>query len=202
MKLALDADLRLATIDEVPVAAGAAVISPAWNDGIVGENCVEGDVGLVVVVEVAWSSRRPLPGRWSPRASRCRRDRLRPSSGPHAHASLLRACRPFRSSPRLQVLEQADEDGAFHQAEARVVRGLRTHGERGFVRLIEIPVPWMLDDEALVLRASVVQRPVGGDDVRIVVGAAEVVGAFLVPACPARPVERGIVVSPGTASGS
>ncbi len=49
MKLALEA-LRLASVDEVPVAAGAAVVTPAGDDGIVGEDGVEGDIGLVFVV--------------------------------------------------------------------------------------------------------------------------------------------------------
>ncbi len=93
-----------------------------------------------------------------------------------------------------QILEQTQEDGAFHQAKSRVVRRLCPHRKRGFVGLIEVPLPRMLGDKPLRVARQSVERPVGGDDVRIVVGASKVGGSFDVPACPALPVDAGIVV--------
>src|SRR5258708_5173222 len=51
MELALEA-LRLASVDEVPVATGTAVVAPTRDDWIVSENGVEGDVGLVFIAKV------------------------------------------------------------------------------------------------------------------------------------------------------
>src|ERR1700733_5741432 len=148
MKLALES-LCLASVDEVPVTTGAAVVAPAGDDRIVGENGVDGDVGFVFIAEVSgpvvnFFLASGVPWHFTAEGVGF----AFPSIGTLPHP-VFKLCSLFGPTFVLQILEQAKEDGAFHQAKARVVGRLRAHGECGFVSLIEIPLPWMFGNDAL-----------------------------------------------------
>src|SRR5580704_8465484 len=193
MELALEA-LDLAAVDEIPVAAGAAVVAPAGDDGIVGEDGVEGDVGFVFIAEVSGPVVDLFLAGGVPRHLATEGVRLTfPPVGSKTHQRFeLRGL--FGATLVFQILKQAQEDGALHLAETRVVRRLGAHSECGFVCLIEVPLPRMFGDKSLRVAREPIEGPIGGDDVRIVVGAADVAGALDIPACPTLPVKVGIVV--------
>src|SRR5258707_4951144 len=51
MKLAFDTAI-FRGVEKVPIAARAAVVSPVRDCGIVAKNCVEGDIGFVLITEI------------------------------------------------------------------------------------------------------------------------------------------------------
>src|SRR6185437_4276210 len=97
----------------------------------------------------------------------------------------------------LEVVEDVDEDVAFHLAELGVVGREAHHAHGGFIGLIEIPVPGMVGDESRMIAGQPVHDPVGRGHVGIVVGAVHRFGLLLSPACPRLPVLVGAVVSGG-----
>src|SRR6185437_1580707 len=157
MKLPLDARiLGIASIDEVPVPSRAAVVSPAWNRGVVGQDCIKGDVGLVVVVKVS----RPIVDLFLtggiPRHFTAEGIGLAlPSVGAFLHYGLeLRSL--IRPSLIFQILKQPKKNSAFHLAIATVIRCLRTHCERGLIGLVEIPLPRVPRRDSLCIAGDIV----------------------------------------------
>src|SRR5215831_12493072 len=66
-----------------------------------------------------------------------------PVVGPRFHRR-FKLRRFFRLSLRLEVVENRDEDIAFHLAKLRQVRSETGHSQRSLKRLIQIPIPWMI----------------------------------------------------------
>src|SRR6185437_9764488 len=194
MKLPLNARVfRVRSIDKVPVPPRAAVVSPTRNRRIIGQDCIQRHVGFVVVMEVF----RPVvdlllaggvPGHFTAK----RIGLALPSISACAHHSFeLRSL--IRPAFTFQIVEKAKKDRALHLAVARVVRCLRTHRERGLIRLVEIPLPWMLRYDTLRIPREMIQRPVSRDDVRVVIGAPYIIRLFLVPTRPCFPVQGWVV---------
>jgi hypothetical protein len=113
----------------------------------------------------------------------------------------------FSPAFAFQILKQLENDVAFHQSEldvtdaAPAVRLAAKHELRRLVSLIEIPVPRVISDEAGVVARESIERPVGGDNVRIVVAAPDRFGVGLLPARPCGPVEGGVVLKAGNLGG-
>src|SRR5215469_13907453 len=113
--------LRVGSVDEVPIAPRTAVVSPARNRGVVGENCVERDVGLVVIVEVTRPLVDLLLSRGIPRHLAAEGISFAlPYIRALAHHA-FKLCSLIREAFFFQVVEQAQKDCAFHLSEAGVI---------------------------------------------------------------------------------
>ena len=185
-----------AAVEEVPIAAGIAVIAPARDRRIIAQDHLLGDVGLWLVPEIA----HPcidfgLAGR-IPRHLRSEREFERaPVIGALLHQPLHLGGFGGQALA-LEVLEDVDEHVALHQPELGIIGRIAHHRDGGDVRLVEIPAPVMgLDQPGMVARGAI-EHPMADRDVRIVIGTAKVVRVLLLPRGPRLPFV-GILVEVG-----
>src|SRR6266704_2788935 len=188
MELALEPAI-LGGKNKVPVATRASVVTPMWNCGIVTENSVKRDAGLVVVAEIFCPGIDFfLPGR-VPGHFAAERIRLRPPAiSPGAHfflqiVSLL--LHPFA----FKVHENLKEDVTYHLTKNSHVGGIVCHRDRGLIGMVEIPIPRVIRDQAMRVPCQMIEDPISRGHVRIIVGAINLFGRFFVPTGPRAPVE-------------
>src|SRR5215471_7512149 len=153
MKLALDSAV-LARVEEVPIASGAAVVSPMWNCRHVPDDRVDGDFSFVVISEVLAPCVNLFLSGGIPRHFTAERIRLRfPMIGPRLHRSFeLRRLVALALS--LEVIQNRDENVTFHLPKLSQLRGELRHRQRRLIGMIEIPIPRMKFHEAMMISSE------------------------------------------------
>ena len=93
-----------------------------------------------------------------------------------------------------EVGQNLNKDAALHLAKNGQAVSKFGHRHGCFIGMCEIPVPGMVGDQSLVVARQAIQHPVGGSDVRIVVGPIHSFGRFHAPAGPTAPIEIAAIV--------
>src|SRR6516164_6816759 len=180
--------------NEIPITTRTTVVSPMWNRGVISEYGIQGYFRFVLVPEIF----RPgvnffLSGRIPWHFATERVCLAFPSVRPLAHLT-------FQSISLLghvlvpEVAQNGNEDGALHLAEDRQILCVFGHRHRGFVSLIQIPVPGMIRHQIVMIARQPVENPVSSRDVWIVVRPVDRFACLLVPTGPGFPVKAFVVV--------
>src|SRR5690348_10374111 len=181
-------------IDEIPVAAGTAVIAPTRNRGIVTKDGIKRHFGFVFVTEMLHPAIDLLLARGIPRHFAAERIGFDfPFIGAGTHAG-LEVFGLLRHALAAQILEHLEKNVSFHLAEMREARREIRHGDGGLVGMLEVPLPGMIGDEILMIPREAVKSPISRDDVRIIIRAVNRFGRFFVPACPTAPVQVAAII--------
>ena len=180
--------------NKIPVTPRTSVVTPVWDGGVVTEDGVESHLSLVLVIEVFHPRVHFFLTSGVPGHLAAERVGLGlPAVGACLHPGV--EIRGFRGHAlAFEVGQNLNKDAALHLAENGKAVSKFGHRQGCFIGMREIPVPGMVGDQALVVARQAIQHPVGGSDVRIVVGPIHSFGRFHAPAGPTAPIEIAAIV--------
>src|ERR1017187_8939637 len=106
----------------------------------------------------------------------------------------LKLTRLSCSSFRFEIVQNRDEDIAFHLPELRQPFSKAHHRHGCFIGLVQIPIPWVILHKPGVISGQPIKNPIRSRNVRIIERPVNGFRSLLIPTGPALPIEIGTVI--------